>query len=166
MVRVLGRSPALVPYRGRPGRCALPLGPRHELGFALCAPRAGLGRGQRTPLLAAVRLALLLAEEVLAALEREVDLQQRAAGAVGEKGWGVGGGSHERPVRTLDGIWWFTGGKGVYVPFSAALATASAVGFRRCTFLCLNLGRKRSQFSLASAGSLASSRLIMSVLIA
>lgn len=34
----------------------------------------------------------------------------------------------------------------------------------RLTFFFLNLGRKRSQFSLASLGSFASSRLIMSVL--
>lgn len=38
-------------------------------------------------------------------------------------------------------------------------------GFLRCTFFGLNLGRNRSQFSCASSGSFASSRLIMSVLI-
>ena len=38
------------------------------------------------------------------------------------------------------------------------------LGFLRCTFFFLKRGRKRSQFSSANAGSLASSRLIISVL--
>lgn len=38
------------------------------------------------------------------------------------------------------------------------------LGFLRCTFFFLKLGRKRSQLSSLSAGSLASSRFIMSVL--
>ena len=49
-----------------------------------------------------------------------------------------------------------------------AVAPASAFrmcGFLRGTFFFLNLGRKRSQFSFASSGSLASSFLIIKILI-